>query len=130
MIIHEYLCGVCGHTQEAYVSSDVIPNLIECDCCSSPAKKIVSMSDTAPVDSPWLNEVLKIVDKKSDAPHNTEFLKHPSRANYEAWKKGTGLRHLEPGEGIPKVDKTAQKATIKNKMIQKIQERNAITVRT
>lgn len=128
MIIHEYQCKKCKAIQEVYVDSENIPAGVKCNC-GYIAKRIVSMAGTTPVDSPWLSEVLEVVDKKSKAPHCTEFLKHPSRANYQVWKRTEGLRHLDPGEPtFPKIDKKNRKAKMKKEMIKKFREREAIAI--
>jgi len=128
MRIYDYECYQCEKITEVFVTGEAY-ELGICPHCSGVTHKIISMSHTAPLDSTWISGVRNIVDKKSKEPHNTEFLKHPSRANYNEWKKKTGLRHLEPGEGPTKVDKEAGKKAMKKKMINKIQDRNSITIR-
>ena len=128
MILKDFFCENCQTTQEEFVNAGSIPDDVECRLCHSVAKKIVSMSHTIPLDASWIGRVREVVDKKSNKPHNIEFLKHPSRANYEAWKKGENLRHLEPGEKLPTVDKDARKKRIKKRMIENYKKREAIEI--
>jgi len=130
-IVKDYKCNniKCGFVFERMVDRNNIPSKAYCEKCSSESDKILTLRNTAPVDSPWINSVLEIVDKKSKAPHNTEFLKHPTRANYETWKAKTGLRHIAPGEKPPTIDKAARKKSMKKEMINRMRDRNSITVR-
>jgi len=127
MIIHDFECESCGGISENFITDTrYIPDVGVCPVCKGKTRKVVSLSQTAPVDSEWISSVREVVDKDSDAPHCKEFLKHPSRQNYKKWMQGEGLRHLEPGEkhAPPKRDKQA----IKDKLMKRQRERNAVSI--
>lgn len=129
MIVHDYKCEKCGAISENYITSmNHIPDVSVCPDCNGKTKRIPSMRNTAPVDSAWISTVLEVVDKKSDAPHCKEFLKHPTRDNYKNWMNGEGLRPLEPGEKAAKPDKEARRVRVKKQLMEKHRERNAVTV--
>lgn len=128
MILKDYECELCGEVMEEFVDSKNIPDTMYCPICNGVTHKIVSMSQTSPIDAAWINTVLEVVDKDSDKPHCKEFLRHPNRANYKAWMQGEGLRPLEPGEKPKKVDKKARKKKIKKKLIHNYREREAISI--
>ena len=130
MIIHDYECQDCGLVYEAFIKdSNNIPKSLPCPKCDGYSVRIVSMSQTSPVDAPWLHDTLAVVDKHPDKPHCQEFLKHPTRANYQAWMKGEGIRPLEPGEPTkPKDNKKKRMSEIKKGMLEKFSKRNAVSV--
>lgn len=129
MIIHDYECQKCGIVQEEYLESNNIPASIKCPACGGKALKIVSKANTSPVDSSWISTVRDVVDKKSDAPHCKEFLRHPTRSNMNKWMKGEKLRPLESGEQcLPPKRTEADRADTKKKMLTKFRERNAVTL--
>lgn len=132
MIIHDYQCQVCEEITEHFITdSSRIPDQILCPICNGYADRIVSLSQTSPVDASWIGTVREVVDKNPDKPHCQEFLRHPTRANYKAWMKGEGLRPLEPGESaMPKVDKERRRTEIKKGMLERHMERNSISVNT
>lgn len=133
MIVHDFECQDCGVISEAYITTmKHIPTTGICPDCGGKTKRIISMSYTAPIDSPWIGSVLEVVDKHSNEPHCKEFLRHPTRDNYKKWMTGEGLRPLEPGErSIPKqTDRAERKANIKHKLMQQHRERNAVSVNT
>ena len=80
------------------------------------------------VDAPWISTVLEVVEKGSDKPHCNEFLKHPTRANYNTWKNKEGVRHLEQGERKSKNDNTFKKAQMKKELHRRYREREAVSI--
>lgn len=72
------LCGICG------ASGIIVPAVHGPNCSNDSAS--------------WIPSVLEVVAKDDPRPHVRNFLKDPTRANYRAWMKGEGIRHLEPGE--------------------------------
>ena len=130
MIIHDYECQKCGKVTEHYiVDLNNIPNQILCPICGETAKKIISMSQTSPIDSEWIRSVLEVVEKGSDKPHCNEFLKNPTRANYGKWLKNENFRHLERGEKPRRPIQTPDTATITDMMMKHRQEKRAICLR-
>ena len=127
MRVFDFECDICGDVSENFITGK-IPDIGLCPVCGGETKRIVSMSQTSPVDSSWISSVIDVVDKQSDAPHCREFVKHPTRDNYKIWMKGENLRPLEPGEKLPTVDKKARRERIKKQLLTKHRERNAIIV--
>ncbi len=127
MILHDFQCQACGTIHEELVAPEQDYDL--CPECGEISKKIVSLSMTSPVDSAWISDVLEVVDKESDEPHNKEFLRHPTRANYKNWMDKENLRPFEPGENWKKKDNTERnKQEIKKALLEKHRERNAISI--
>ena len=127
MILKDYECQECGNISEVFITG-IAPKAGICPDCKGKTVKIVSMSQTSPVDPGWLNSTLSVVDKHNPEPHCTEFLKHPTRANYKNWMKGEGLRHLETGEKPPKIDKKARRKRVNKHLLEKHMERNAVAI--
>ena len=133
MIVHDYECHLCEAITEKFVDSSNIPDAIKCPNCIGLATKIVSMRNTDTVDSSWIGSVVDVVQKNSNDPHCTEFIKHPTRHNYKKWMKGEGLRPLEDGEKqsyLTKPDRESKLKSLKHKMQIKNRERNSLTVET
>ena len=131
MILKDYECQVCGEITEDLVDSKNVPDQIICPICNGYADKILTISQTHPVDAAWIGTVLEVVDKESTKPHCREFVTHPTRANLKNWMKGEGLRPLEPGEAtVPKVDDKQKRAEIKKGMLERYRERNAVSIST
>jgi hypothetical protein len=61
------------------------------------------------------------VTQKSE---DREFLRSPTRINYQNWKRAHGLRHLDPGErSLPKIpDHRARTEEMKGKLKRRFQE--------
>jgi putative FmdB family regulatory protein len=96
MPLYDYECQVCGHTEEHFVEPQ--EEVLTCSKCGAEAKRIFSAGHHHPnEDAEWIRSVLEVVDKEGGRAAQ-EFLKRPTRTNYQNWMKETGLRHLEPGE--------------------------------
>jgi len=129
MILKDYTCQECGHTQEFFVDPSNIPEFKGCRLCGGKAKKILTMSMTAPVDCSWIGTVRTVVDKSPDKPHCQEFLRHPTRGNYKKWMAGENLRPLEIGESpMPKVDRKARRKDTRKKMLEMYRARNEVSI--
>ncbi|MBC8318449.1 MAG: zinc ribbon domain-containing protein [Desulfobulbaceae bacterium] len=126
MIIHDFECQDCGKIKELFIPYE-FGNTCVCEC-GGIAKKIITFSQTAPGDAGWIKSVLDVVDKNPDKPHCQEFLRHPTRENYQVWMKGEGLRPLEPGEKPKRPDKEGRKKRMKEQLHKKYRERNAISI--
>ena len=128
MILKDYQCRECGEITEHFIEGKSMPLWFYCPVCGGHADKILTISQTHPVDADWIGSVLEVVDKQSEAPHCKEFLRHPTRSNYNAWMDGEGLRPLETGErAMPKPDKTRM-GEIKAGMLRRFRDRNAVTI--
>ena len=123
----DYSCQ-CGNIEEKMESSDV--DIIKCSKCGANAKKIISVSGvhTANQDSVWVRSVREVVEKNSGKPHCEEFLKNPTRENYNRWMKGEGLRHLEPGEKTQKPDEGVVHRRVTKEVYGKHRRRCAIEI--
>jgi len=126
LVVRDFECKWCKSIKEVIVDSEI--GEVCCEFCGGAAKKIFSIKHTTPIDEPWIGTVREIVDPHGGA-HCTEFIKHPSRANYNIWKRETGLRHLEPGEKLPQPeDKKVRQARMKPQLIKKLREREALSI--
>ncbi len=96
--------------------------------CFSPASQYVPNED-----APWLRSVLEVVDKENKAPHVQEFVKNPTRSNYQRWMKGEGIRPLDHTEhGAPPVHKQRPEPDLTpmvKELARRHMERNRIEVR-
>jgi len=126
MPIYDFECEDCGWIQESIQRHDV--DGISCHC-GGIAKKIISVSGQyiANQDAVWLKSVTDVVDKDNKAPHVQEFIKNPTRKNYQRWMKGEGLRPFEPGEKPQKPPLFDERAH-HEKVWQKHQERKKIVI--
>ena len=86
MPLFDFECKTCGRIKESIQRFNV--DCIKCECGAN-AKKIISASGQycANQDATWLKSVLDVVDKDSKAPHVQEFIKNPTRKNYQNWMK-------------------------------------------
>ncbi len=99
-ILHDYWCKFCGTSFEQIVNWD--QRQVPCPACGKMADRYYKSgcANTMPIDAAWIKSLHDVVDKDSTKPHVTEFLKHPTRDNYQNWMKGEGIRHVEQGEKI------------------------------
>ena len=96
MPLYDYQCTTCGNIEEHYVEPQ--EQIMPCGKCGAEATRIFSSGHNHPnEDAEWIRSVLEVVDKEGGRAAQ-EFLKRPTRTNYQEWMKETGLRHLEPGE--------------------------------
>jgi putative FmdB family regulatory protein len=129
MRLFDFECRDCGDITEEYLLTGEDRHTSTCPICGGESRKIYTISDTRPVDSPWIAGVREVVDKKSNKPWCKEFLRHPTRANLKAWMKGEGLRHRDPAEPfMPKINHQERKATIKRRLLEQNRQREAITI--
>lgn len=99
MPIYDYACGDCERLMVDVIEK-IDNTVIKCKFCGGKAVRIISITgqNCANQDASWLRSVLDVVNKDSKAPHVREFIKNPTRKNYQNWMKGEGLRPFEPGE--------------------------------
>lgn len=125
-ILHDHWCKVCGNDFEAMVEWD--QETTRCPRCGFDAQRYYKGSCTnAPIDAAWIATVRDVVDKDPRKAHCQEFLKHPTRANYQAWMKGEGIRPLEPGER-PCRPSQPDVGRITDKIMQRRMARRAIAI--
>ena len=125
LVVRDFKCKECGVIQEKIIDSSRKRAICE---CGNMADKIFSINTTAPVDVSWIGSVREVVDPHG-GEHCTEFLKHPSRANYNTWKDTEGLRHLEPGEAAPQPEsKESRQSRVKPQLIKKLRDREALSI--
>ena len=128
MILRDFECKRCGRIYEKIVDSSL--DFIKCSVCGGFCKKIITAgraylgNDSAS----WLPSVLEIVDKESNDPHTKEFIKDPTRTNYRAWMKSTGLRPFEPGEK-PNKPEGMNEAHVVNELMKMKQKRHRVEIR-
>jgi putative FmdB family regulatory protein len=127
MKIFDFECQDCGNIHEVFMTHDF--DTVPCPVCGGMAKKIFTPRQTQSVDAAWIASMREVVDKKSNKPHCKEFLRHPTRANYKAWLKGEGLRHMDKAEpAMKKWDEKAWTAKTKDKLIKAFRRREAIEI--
>jgi len=127
--LFDYECKKCGQVTEELLCTGEDRKFSVCPACGSMTRRIISISQTTPIDADWIAGVREVVDKSGKKPWCQEFLKHPTRANLNAWMKGEGLRHLDPGEsGIPKIDRGARREQVKRHMLESNRKREAISI--
>jgi len=125
MPLYDYQCESCGYIEEHYVSPD--ERVMVCSQCGGEARRIFSPGNNHPnEDAGWIRSVLEVVDKEG-GPHCQEFLKHPTRTNYQNWMRGEGLRHWERGERPQKKHFDEEKHT--QKLWNELQQGRRIEVR-
>lgn len=96
MPLYDFECDYCGNTEEVFLRMDA-EKVSYCSMCHELMRQIPSVGLVKGEEAAWLNSVREVVDKEG-GPHCQEFLKDPTRSNYQRWMKGEGLRPLEPGE--------------------------------
>lgn len=136
MICYDYECQQCGYIWEsmAAVDEEVIPCVNP--RCGGTAKRLIGVScvHTANQDSAWIRSVREVVEKDSGKRHCEEFLKNPTRKNYQTWMKKENLRHRELGESRDiKESKQREEKEYLNKMTNTLmrmkQKRESLSLR-
>jgi len=97
MPLYEYHCEFCNTDHEAFYKMADKPKTVECpecfgECTQKPCIGLIKGDEAG-----WLSDTRKVVDPQG-GPHCQQFLKDPTRSNYQKWMKGEGLRPMEPGE--------------------------------
>ena len=102
MPIYDFECEKCNKITEHILKVSNSEQAIQCEC-GGLADKIITASGQfcANEDADWIRSIREVVDKEGGKA-SQRFLKEPTRENYKKWKKETGVRHLEPGEGPSK----------------------------
>lgn len=122
----DFECPKCGLIFERLIPNSEM-TLWPCKCLAV-AKRIYSASGSRDnlIDAPWIKTVLEVVEKDSGKPHCEQFLKDPTRKNYETWRQTEGLRHLEPGE--PMRPPPPDTSKLEREMLDAQRRRNRIEV--
>lgn len=82
-------------------------------------------------DADWLKSVGEVVDKDPSKPHCREFLKNPTRHNYNEWMRGEGIRPMDDGEHMrPRKPDPVDEGAIVNDMVRLRKERNRVEINT
>jgi putative FmdB family regulatory protein len=95
--LYDYECYNCKTIFEALGETDEREKL--CPRCPGDvvARRIISVSGQylGNQDATWIRSVLEVVDKDSKARHVQDFIKNPSRKNYQDWMKGEGIKPID-----------------------------------
>ena len=129
MILRDFECDECGSIREKIVDSSL--EYIRCVVCDGGlCKKIITAGRTYLGNDSvnWIPSVLEVVDKESNDPHTKEFIKDPTRTNYRAWMKSTGLRPFEPGEK-PNKPEGINETHVVDELMKMRRERHRLEVR-
>lgn len=126
MPLHDHQCEWCGCIHEEFVAWN--ERTCGCPICGETSHRVYLQFKGIKHDSPdWLKDTLQVVDKDG-GQHCRDFLKNPSRANYQSWMKGEGIRPMEEGEGI-KNKKKVDTAPIRKRVKENFKKKNSIEVR-
>ena len=100
MPVYDFQCKACGFIKE-YIMSIKDSEELGCTCrkCCGDMDKIISASKQycGNDDASWLKSVTEVVDPTTGRAAS-EFSKNPTRSNYKAWMKESGIRPLENNE--------------------------------
>lgn len=133
MPIYEFACPICGFTTEMFTTMGV--EFAGCPNCQGEARKQFSFGQSAPYqeESPWIRTVTEVVSKDGEHAVDREFLKNPTRKNYQAWMKYHKLIPVENEHGGPPTrkvpDRSGERKRIADFCFQRHQERQRIEVR-
>ena len=127
MPIYDTRCTSCGTEREIICGPDDHP---PCPKCGGDTKRLITCSgpNCANEDAGWIKSVTEVVDKDDASPHSREFLRNPTRSNYQAWMRAEGLRPLEPGEG-PSKPPPVPMDRIRRGVMERMRERRTIEIR-
>ena len=131
MPLYDFKCLKCDHVFEGFARYEERGK--PCPKCEQVSIRLISLGTSAyREDAAWIESVLEVVDKTSKKPATRAFLESPTRANYKAWMKENGLRHMEEGEFTrPNVDRALEKhkRNMTTALLRQRRERNTINVR-
>ena len=127
MILADFECSNCGNIFERITDSS--QKVCLCPECMAVGTRIITVGHVykGNQDAAWLKTVIDVVDKDPSKLHCQEFIKSPTRDNYQRWMKGEGIRPLENNEPMkpPPVDMT----NANKEVWEKYQARQRIEVR-
>lgn len=133
MPLYDWKCIACEQVDEVFFKMDEKPQAIECEVCGGTMLQVVAIGAVMGDEAAWLQSVTEVVDRDG-GQHCQEFIKDPTRSNYEKWMKKEGIRPLEPGEGGVNRKTAAQKAADRKErreeVFKKHHKRKAITLTT
>ena len=125
MPLHDHKCSYCRNVFEAIVKWD--EREARCPFCNRMASRAyLTFNGIKKEDPNWLNSTLEVVDKDGGI-HCQEFLKNPTRGNYNSWLKGEGLRPFEQGESMKL--KKRDTTDLRKRVMKKFVDNNKISVR-
>lgn len=137
MPIYDYECE-CGWRREVFRHMHDVEEPIICDECGKTMYRIFVAGHGAICynnDAQWLKSITDIVDKDPNKPHCVEFIKNPTRENYEKWMKGEGIRPLESGERPKTREERQRESELKLKkytddLVKRHYERHSLVVQS
>jgi putative FmdB family regulatory protein len=99
MPVYDYECRKCGKIEEKILTIKQHEKDHFICICGGYMNPIISASGQycSNDDATWLKSVTEVVDPTSGIAAS-EFYKNPSRSNYKAWMKESGIRPLERNE--------------------------------
>lgn len=123
MILYSFQCSECNEISEHFFDIAICPRKIECPVCQGIAFKIISIPgpNIASGSPDWIKSIKGVVNKEGGR-HCQEFLRDPTRVNYQRWMKVEGVRHMEHGEKHGRPDPTPSTHVITEKLMQKRME--------
>ncbi len=125
MPLHDHSCPYCCIFFEAIVKWD--EREARCpDCGKMVPRAYLTFNGIKKEDPSWLNDTLEVVDKDGGI-HCQEFLKSPTRSNYNSWLKGEGLRPFEQGESMKL--KKRDTTDLRKRVMKKFVDDNKISIR-
>lgn len=136
MPLYDFSCPQ-GHVTESMETPGT--KRIICPECGNRAKRIFSFGskvNMANEDAKWIRDIVRdergvsVVSRNSADPHVQAFRQNPTRTNYQAWMKGEGLRHVEPGEVVATKPPQFDLERHTHKTLEKLQEMRRLEVRT
>ena len=97
---YDYRCPDCNERFTAFWPIAERNTLTRCPNCDAAARRLITISavDCSSECPKWIASCRDVADAGDGRPETAQFLKDPTRENYEKWKTASGLRHLEPGE--------------------------------
>jgi putative FmdB family regulatory protein len=101
MPVYDFECDECGFIEERVLPISECNRDWQCSC-GGVLHRIMTLSgvNIANQDAEWIRTIAAVVDKDGDE-HDQRFLASGmTRADLDDWKRGKGVRNLEPGETI------------------------------
>ena len=127
MPIYDYLCDKCKRIHERIENPDNDDSKSCPYCGDSGSHRIISASGQycGNQDAAWLKSTTEVVG--TETREGREFKANPTRDNYKAWLKVTGLRPLERNERVKPEPKDLTR--LNEAVMRAHQKRKSITLR-
>lgn len=100
MPTYDYRCPDCNERFTAFWAIAERNSKTRCPNCDAVAQRLITVSavDCSSERPKWIASCRDVADAGDGRPETAQFIKDPTRENYNKWKSATGLRHMEPGE--------------------------------